>query len=532
MPRVVVAPLCLLLASGGRGLVVGRAPAVTSLCGTELMSTEGWTEYDEGAFTIRLPKAFGPPSRGGIDSEGGGWRSPYGTIDYDHGQYSFRVRRDDVARLPNARWCEATPIGAASLALYSERVTWPTGISAFWDRAPGPGDPSAALGVTFHGDVLGHRAIALTILSTVRLKPRPTRWPGTMLPEPATPEQLRERAAILRDRQQMFRTREFIAAVPGQQSVHASTIVELHDGLLTAWFGGSHEGAPDVGIWASRFDGSAWGAPVEIADGVQPDGTRQPTWNPVLFRTQDGVLHLWYKVGPAPARWWGMEKRSRDDGRTWSAAARLPDGLLGPIKNKPIFTPTGAIIAGSSTESPDEHPTWTVHFERSADTGRTWQVVSVPVTDTVGAIQPTIVQTTAGLVALVRTRSGRIYRTASTDDGRSWSPLAPIALPHPNSGIDAAAGQVGLPFHLVYNHTTDGRSPLNLASSFDGVRWKAVAALEQEPGEYSYPAIIETSDGLLHITYTWKRRRIRHVVLNPGALFESRPILEGKWPYP
>ncbi|MFZ9794294.1 MAG: exo-alpha-sialidase, partial [Gemmataceae bacterium] len=62
-----------------------------------------------------------------------------------------------------------------------------------------------------------------------------------------------------------------------------------------------------------------------------------------------------------------------------------------------------------------------------------------------------------------------------------------------------------------------------------GKNWEAVLVLEKEPGEYSYPAIIQTRDGMLHITYTWKRQKVRHVVLDPTKL-NGPPIIDGKWP--
>ena len=91
------------------------------------------------------------------------------------------------------------------------------------------------------------------------------------------------------------------------------------------------------------------------------------------------------------------------------------------------------------------------------------------------------------------------------------------SLPNPNSGIDAVT--LGDGRHLlVYNHTAKGRSPLNLAISADGEEWKPVAVLENEPGEFSYPAVIQTKDGLVHISYTWKRQRVRHIVVDPKEI--------------
>ena len=80
---------------------------------------------------------------------------------------------------------------------------------------------------------------------------------------------------------------------------------------------------------------------------------RHPCWNPVLFDVPGAGLMLFYKVGPSPQTWWGMVRTSRDSGRTWSEARRLPDGILGPIKNKPVRLADGTLVAGSSTETPD-----------------------------------------------------------------------------------------------------------------------------------------------------------------------------------
>lgn len=306
-------------------------------------------------------------------------------------------------------------------------------------------------------------------------------------------------------------------------SAHASTIVETNEGLVSAWFGGSREGAADVGIWAARRVEDRvtyrWTPPVEVATGIQPDGTRYPCWNPVLFELRAGELLLFYKVGPNPRAWWGMVRTSRDNGRTWSDARRLPDGILGPIKNKPVRLLDGTLLAPSSTESPEQPSKWRVHFERSTDDGLTWTSVSPPGSadgPAIDAIQPSILLHPAGkLQAVGRTRSGRIFQTWSSDAGLSWAPLSLTSLPNPNSGIDAVTLRDGR--HLiVYNHTPEGRSPLNVAVSRDGLTWDAALVLESERGEYSYPAAIQTSDGLVHVTYTWKRQRIKHVVINPG----------------
>ena len=124
-------------------------------------------------------------------------------------------------------------------------------------------------------------------------------------------------------------------------SAHASTIVETRDGLVAAWFGGTAEGHSDVAIWVSRKGGAKWSPPEQVADGAQPDGARQPCWNPVLFLPSEGPLLLFYKVGPSPRAWWGEVRTSVDNGRTWSAALKLPPGILGPIRAKPVELPSG-----------------------------------------------------------------------------------------------------------------------------------------------------------------------------------------------
>jgi predicted neuraminidase len=307
---------------------------------------------------------------------------------------------------------------------------------------------------------------------------------------------------------------EFIYESAPFPSCHASTIEETPEGLVAAWFGGSDEGEPDVGIWVSRHDGNGWSAPVEVANGIESPDRRYPTWNPVLFQMPGGPLTLYYKVGPTPRDWWGMVIHSHDHGKTWSKPERLADGILGPIKNKPILH-EGKVIFPSSTE----HDGWKSHFEHSTDGGKTWtKTDSLDDARQFGTIQPTLLVHRGGkLQALFRSRERKIVESWSDDGGNTWSPLAATELPNPNSGIDAVTLPDGR-FMLIYNHTPRGRSPLNVAVSEDGKHWQAALRLETEPGEYSYPAVIATKDGKVHITYTWKRKKIKHVELDPAKL--------------
>jgi predicted neuraminidase len=349
--------------------------------------------------------------------------------------------------------------------------------------------------------------------------------PGTTLLWIAAATLLAPAAAPLL-RQPGFLRSEFIFEKAPFPQCHASTIAESQGGLTAAWFGGTRERNQDVGIWLSRHSGQKWSAPVEVANGVQQDGKRYPCWNPVLFQPKKGPLMLFYKVGPGPGAWWTMLLTSEDGGRTWPEKRRLPDGFVGSTKNPPVALPDGGVLHPSSTE---DHG-WRIHFERSDAKAREWQRIG-PINDgkEFAAIQPTLLTHPGGrLQALCRTRQKKIVQTWSSDGGKTWSPLSATALPNPNSGISAVTLTDGRHL-LVYNHTTKGRSPLNVALSRDGIVWQAALVLEDQPGEYSYPYVIQASDGRVHVTYTWRRTRIKHVVIDPAKLV-LRDMPGGQWP--
>ena len=324
----------------------------------------------------------------------------------------------------------------------------------------------------------------------------------------------------------------FIDPTPPYPQCHASTIVELADGaLVAAWFGGTEEGAVDVSIWFARLGPRGWGRPVAVADGRRPGAERFASWNPVLFQPPGEPLHLFYKVGPDPRSWRGMVTVSADGGRRWREPEPLPDGILGPIKNKPIVTANGDWLSPSSREVGSfEDNRWFIRMERSTDRGRSWRA-GPPIASPVGleAIQPSVLTLRDGTLALVaRTRQGVVASSWSRDGGRSWSPLAAIALPNPNSGIDATTLADGRQL-IVYNasahwpqrpHDGGPRWPLDVGLSDDGVHWRHALTLERQPLDegYAYPAVIQSRDGLVHITYTHGRTRIRHVVLEPARL--------------
>ena len=331
------------------------------------------------------------------------------------------------------------------------------------------------------------------------------------------------------------------ALVGTQPDNHASTLVELKNGdILTAWFAGTKEGATDVAIYSSRLNAGAWSAPVELAR-----ADKVACWNPVLFHTKDGRLWLYYKYGTHPSTWFGARKVSTDEGLTWSAEERLPDGILGPIKDKPLVLPDGTIVSGSSVENGK----WNAWVERSTDNGATWTKLGPitvpdaadipdqgaiaaskqadqptpdetvhtklypPAKEVIGIIQPSVVSLGGHhlrFYARIHSRANRIAISDSLDDGRTWTQARLIALPNPNSGIDAVRLRDGR-IILIFNNSYNTRTPLNVAVSGDGEHFKIFKTLEDAPGQYSYPAIIQAANGDILMTYSWRRETIKFV---------------------
>jgi alpha-L-fucosidase len=287
--------------------------------------------------------------------------------------------------------------------------------------------------------------------------------------------------------------------------------------IMAAWFGGKSEGNSDVSIWISVLENGVWRQPKEIANGIQKDGTRFACWNPVLFNNRHGLLFLHYKVGTSPRTWWAEMKTSGDYGFTWSDAKKLPDGFLGPIKNKPLMFKDGNIIYPSSTESINNK--WTIHIERSDNAGKKWKKFNINC-DTFNVIQPTLLGYHDGRIQLLcRSRQNVIVESWSKNKGKKWRALKATHLSNPNSGIDAVTIKNGMQL-LVYNplpHGNEwwqGRSVLRVAISADGKQWKDVYTLEEhKEGEYSYPAVISGTDGTIHISYTYNRNKIKYVRL-------------------
>lgn len=321
---------------------------------------------------------------------------------------------------------------------------------------------------------------------------------------------------------------------------HASTIAELSNGsLIAAWFGDPNGVEQDNAVWASTYiQGSKkWSKPRKIGDCDFPEGH---CWNPVFYVDKKGVLYLFFKQGLNIPGWQGVVQRSFDNGKTWKDRIVLPQNFLGPIKNKPLLLKDGTLLCPSSTETDG----WRVHFELTSDVmdfGRWIRTEDLSSEEDRG-IQPTLLTYSDGRIqALCRNFNGgdgHVLTTWSVDQGKTWSKLERTCLPNPCCGVDGVTLADGRQL-LVYNHSnqaTGNRGFLNVSISDDGVVWKAVCVLEDggNDKEFSYPAVIQTRDGLVHILYSCEWKMIRHVVLDPKKMTDDYPTIDGSlwesWP--
>lgn len=316
-------------------------------------------------------------------------------------------------------------------------------------------------------------------------------------------------------------TQNYIAEKPVTTASHASTLVELENNtLLAVWFGGKYEGAKDVGIYVSSYKEQKWSAPKELIKPLIKDGDTLPCWNPVLFKSKSQNLYLFYKVGKNPREWFGAMIVSKDEGKTWSNSKYLPKGILGPIRNKPIETTPGVILCGSSTESVDDNK-WRVFIETYTEGTDSWTIADINDKKNFDIIQPTfLVHSDNKIQILSRSRHNKLISSWSEDNGKTWQKTDSINVVNSNSGVDAVTLS-NKSFLLVNNPLKmgkdwfNGRNVLDVEYSKDGVNWKKLFDLEnQKEGEFSYPAIIQTSDKKVHILYTYNRKFIKHTAFD------------------
>lgn len=314
-------------------------------------------------------------------------------------------------------------------------------------------------------------------------------------------------------------TTSYIANPPVTTNSHAATLLEyLPNKIMAAWFGGSYEGAKDVAIYTSKLEDKGWTKPQLVIKPAIIKGDTLACWNPVLFKSKTTKkLYLFYKVGKNPREWLGAMVTSTDNGNSWSSPKYLPDGFLGPIRNKAIEVSPGIILCGSSTESVTTNE-WRAHIEMFNEKTASWTKISIPNNKGYDIIQPTIlVHSNKSLQLLFRSKHNKLVTSWSYDNGTTWTNAELIDVVNSNSGIDAVSLSIKS-FLLVNNPLPQGkdwfygRNILDVEYSADGLNWAKLFDLENEKeGEFSYPAIIQTQDKKVHIVYTHNRKYIKYV---------------------
>lgn len=321
---------------------------------------------------------------------------------------------------------------------------------------------------------------------------------------------------------------------PYFRACHCSTFAVAPNGdYLVTYFAGEREGTPDNAIWLSRCEGGKkWLPPVKILH----DGT--PHWNPVIFRSGDRLI-VFYKLGRTVHEWVSYYTYSDDNGYTWAPRQVLcpddPDSR-GPTRNKVIVASDGSWLAPGSVEN-DRF--FDAFIDRSEDMGKTWTKCPIDIAHNNGSrislshvwegllgkelwendlekiqkwdgiIQPTLWRSEGSRVhAFMRSTRGHIYRSDSSDDGKTWCQAYETYLPNNNAGIDIARMEDGT-LALVHNPVPwnwGTRTPISIALSTDnGETFTEPFPLETLDGELSYPSV--NADGnLLRITFTVRRQ--------------------------
>jgi len=383
------------------------------------------------------------------------------------------------------------------------------------------------------------------------------------------------------------RTKTVATLIPEEaktDACHATTILHLDGGqVMMAWFGGTYEGAEDVGIWIARRDKDGWDTP-HLAAKIFRDAPyhgknlkhngpylkaeparegREPHWNPVLWckgagngdgdgagnGVCKGDISLYFKVGWKIPEWESYVTHSTDHGATWSNPEPVvpgDHGGRGPVKNKIVVLQDNTWAAPASLEGPKagfgRKRVWRSFVDLSEDQGHTWTKgpEMMPEEAGWGSIQPTIWESRPGHVHML-TRSSRgsrapVWRADSVDGGRTWGKMYRTKLPNNNSGLDVCKLPLSGTLVLAYNPTTEDRFPLQLAISTDnGATWNLGYNVETESGgvkeghEYSYPACVpwpaNAPEEGVSVSWTWHRQRPVYLSLSLTQLKElSKPI--------
>ncbi len=332
-------------------------------------------------------------------------------------------------------------------------------------------------------------------------------------------------------RKKPFMTEKFIIPDQGDRMVHVASLCEMPGGkFVAAWYGGTREGAKDVAIFLSFLDPrkeGSWTEPEVVVDRISASKELyryiKKVGNPVVF--SDPMDRLWMIFVTIPFGGWSCSslnvKISNDGGDTWTDTTRL---TLSPflniselVRNNPVLLRDGRFGVPIYHEFIGYFPEilW-IKVKKGQDA-----CIEYGKTRIIGGrdyIQPAIaVSNELSACAFYRCRSEKrkVGMGTTVDGGATWSAARKLEQANPDASLDVVTLSDGR-FLMAYNDSFNKRENLKLALSNDrGKTWQAVATLENSPGhEFSYPYMIKSRSGDVHLVYTWKRKRIKHVVFN------------------
>ena len=355
--------------------------------------------------------------------------------------------------------------------------------------------------------------------------------------------------------------------------VHSSSIVELPNGdILSCWFEGSGERtANDVKVKGARLKKgeSKWGKTFVLAD-----TPGHPDCNPTLFVDNDNRLFLFWIVVQAN-RWetsilkwkvstdyekseipkWKWQdiillkpgeefaetiktkfKEADTPDLAWAEYAPLYERMIYEAANDQKKRETGWMTRTHPLQLSSGRillPLYSDGYNMSMmaisdDNGKTWKN-SLPLVGR-GNIQPSVVLKTDGtLVAYMRDNGdapGRIMKSISNDNGYEWSLAKATELPNPGTSVEAIVLKNG-EWVIVYNDIEDGRHSIAISlSDNEGESWEWTKNLEKRnkgEGSYSYPSLIQSKDGMIHISYSFHEKDKKTIKYN---VFSSEWIKE------
>ena len=367
--------------------------------------------------------------------------------------------------------------------------------------------------VLYHGGIERLEQAVTSLASNRAIEVKETPAEGTPIDRPGPKREVDDPYGSF-----SFSSELVFEKIPWAAAHHCSTIAEAGNGdLLCLWYGGSYESADDQVLFLSRRKKGerTWTEPEVV---VRNPG--QPPGNAVVFR--DGSDRIWIVWGRMESRrpirrgsGWSecrlMYRVSTDNGMKWSEDRLFEDRLGSLPRNVPITLKSGELVLPLSGRVGETYGSFLL---KTSDNGMTWERSGV----IQGGSQPTVVERGDGSLFVMMRKRGRIMQSESSDGGRSWSEASESELNNPDAGIAMTRLHNGH-LILVFNDSPIARTPLSIVRSTDeGRTWETPMKLEANPGEYSYPCVIQTSDGKIHITYTYRRYAIKHVELDEGWL--------------